>query len=175
MVRVVQSVHQCRERRTRCSLCVLFSWNVKNKCVLEISVQSVDAALAAERGGANRIELCQNLEVGGTTPRAELMRAAREQVRLPIFVMIRPREGNFLYADGEIRQMKSAIEAAKDAEMDGVVLGVLKEDRRVDIERTRELVEFARPLPTTYHRAFDECADLRDELEAVIETGRSES
>lgn len=145
--------------------------NVENKILLEISVQTVEAALAAERGGANRIELCENLEVGGTTPGVHLMRAVRGQVRLPIFAMIRPREGDFVYMNGEFAEMKSAIRIAKESRMDGVVLGVLKKDRRVDVERTRELVELARPLPTTYHRAFDESADLREALEDVIQTG----
>lgn len=147
------------------------SKKVKNEFLLEISVQSSEAALAAERGGADRIELCDNLAVGGITPGVNLMRAVREQVRLPIFAMIRPRGGDFVYTDSEFAEMKHAIRVAKESGMDGVVLGVLKEDRRVDVERTRELVELARPLPVTYHRAFDECADLRHALENVIQTG----
>lgn len=144
---------------------------MKNEVLLEISVQSAEAALSAERGGADRIELCDNLAVGGITPGVDLMRSARRQVRLPIFAMIRPREGDFVYTDGEFAEMKRSIRVAKESGMDGVVLGVLKEDRRVDVERTRELVELARPLPVTYHRGFDECVDLRRALEDVIQTG----
>ena len=144
---------------------------MKNGLLLEISVQSAEAGLAAERGGADRIELCENLDVGGVTPSGALMRAVRKQVRLPIFVMIRPRGGNFAYSNDEFVEMKRAIGIAKESGMDGVVLGVLKEDSGVDVGRTRELVEIARPLPVTYHRAFDECADLRRGLEDVIQTG----
>lgn len=143
------------------------------KCILEISVESVEAAKAAERGGADRIELCGNLSVGGVTPSAELMHVTRAQVRIPIFVMIRPRAGDFVYSDAEFVLMKHSIVAAKESRMNGVVLGLLTEQRRVDVERTRALVEFAKPLPVTYHRAFDEARDLRQALEEVIKTGAS--
>ena len=85
--------------------------------------------------------------------------------------MIRPRGGHFVYTDAEFTEMKRAIPSAKESEMDGVVLGILKKDRSVDIERTSELVELARPLPVTFHRAFDDTADLRQALEDVIQTG----
>jgi copper homeostasis protein len=138
---------------------------------LEISVESVEAAMAAERGGASRIELCGNLREGGTTPSIELMRAVRERVRLPIFSMVRPRGGNFLYDDAEFEAMRRDLDTAKEFRMDGVVLGVLDAKGRVDIARTKELVGRARPLPVTFHRAFDECVDLRRALEDVIRTG----
>jgi copper homeostasis protein len=139
--------------------------------ILEISVESVEAALAAERGGAQRIELCSNAAEGGTTPSAELLRAARERVRLPIFAMIRPRGGDFVYSTDEFAVMQSEIDAAKHFRADGVVLGLLTAERRVDIQRTRELVERAAPLPVTFHRAFDDAANLRESLEDVIKTG----
>jgi copper homeostasis protein len=139
--------------------------------LLEISVETLEAALAAERGGADRIELCGNLSVGGVTPDAKLLRAVRAQVRIPIFSMVRPRAGDFLYSKDEFEEMKRAISAAKDSGMDGVVLGILTEKRRVDSERTRQLVEFAKPLPVTFHRAFDEAADLQEALEDVIQSG----
>jgi copper homeostasis protein len=144
---------------------------LSRKCLLEISVETLEAALAAERGGADRIELCGNLSVGGVTPDAELLRAVRAQVRIPIFSMVRPRAGNFVYSCAELTEMKQAICAAKESGMDGVVVGVLTKDNRVDVERMRELVEFAKPLPVTYHRAFDEAADLHQALEDVIQTG----
>jgi copper homeostasis protein len=139
--------------------------------LLEIPVETMEAALAAERGGADRIELCANLDAGGTTPTAEMMRAAREQIQLPIFVMVRPRQGDFVYTDDEFAAMKRAIEFTKDSGMDGVVLGLLKEDFQVDVRRTRALVELARPMPVTFHRAFDECRDLEQALEDVVKTG----
>jgi copper homeostasis protein len=144
---------------------------VQNPPLLEISVETVGAAVAAERGGADRIELCHELAVGGLTPGAQLMRATREQVRLPIFAMIRPRGGNFVYCDAEFDSMRNDIAAAKRHGMNGMVLGILKQDRRVDVERTRELVELARPLAVTFHRAFDESVDLHESLEDVIKTG----
>jgi copper homeostasis protein len=139
---------------------------------LEISVESVDAAVAAERGGADRIELCSNLKVGGTTPERELLRAVRERVRVPIFSMVRPRGGDFFFSEAEFAAMEQDIDAAKDAGMDGVVLGLLTNDGRIDIAKTKQLVELARPLPVTFHRAFDASSgDLRGALEDVIETG----
>jgi copper homeostasis protein len=144
---------------------------MNRKCLLEISVQNVEAALAAERGGADRIELCENLSVGGVTPGTHLISASRAQVRVPIFVMIRPRAGDFVYSTAELTEMKRSIVGAKESGMDGVVLGVLSEEHRVDIERARELVELAKPLPVTFHRAFDEAVDLPQALEAVIQAG----
>jgi copper homeostasis protein len=140
------------------------------KYMLEISVETVEAAVAAERGGANRIELCGDLSVGGLTPSADLMGAVREQLHIPIFAMIRPRGGDFVYSTAEFVAMKSSIGSAKKLRMDGVVLGILQRNQRVDVHRTRELVELAQPLPTTFHRAFDESADLRQGLENVIQT-----
>ena len=144
---------------------------MNRKCLLEISVETLEGALAAERGGADRIELCADLSLGGVTPGADLLRAVRAQVRIPIFSMVRPRAGDFIYSTAEFTEMKRAIADAKESGMDGVVLGVLTKNHRVDIERTRELGELARPLPVTYHRAFDEIADLHQALEEVIQTG----
>jgi copper homeostasis protein len=144
---------------------------MQSRFLLEISVESVDAAMAAERGGAQRIELCSNAREGGTTPSRELMRAMRERVTLPIFSMVRPRAGSFVYTVKEFGAMRREIEAAKEFRMDGVVLGLLDADGEVDIARTKQLVELARPLPITFHRAFDECVDLRVSLEDVIKTG----
>lgn len=140
------------------------------KCLLEISVESLEAAMAAERGGADRIELCGDLSVGGITPSTELLRAVRARVRIPIFSMVRPRAGDFVYSSAEFAEMKHSIATAKECGMDGVVIGVLTKDRRVDVARTRELVELAKPLPTTFHRAFDEAADLHQALDDVIAT-----
>src|SRR5215470_1998400 len=141
------------------------------KYLLEISVDGVEKAVAAERGGAGRIELCADLSVGGLTPSRELLRGVRERVHIPIYSMIRPRAGNFIYSDSEFSEMERSIAVAGECGMDGVVLGILKKNHRVDMARTRRLVDLARPLPVTLHRAFDETPDLKRALEAVIQTG----
>jgi copper homeostasis protein len=139
--------------------------------LLEICVETLDAAMAAERGGADRIELCENLQVGGVSPSADLMRAVRSQVHIPVFAMIRPRAGDFYYSEMEFKQMARDLAIAKGLGMDGVVLGLLGTDHRVDVRRTRTLADLARPLPVTFHRAFDETPNLRQALEDVIATG----
>jgi copper homeostasis protein len=127
--------------------------------------------MAAERAGADRIELCTDLDCGGVTPSIRLMKAARERLRIPIHVLIRPRVGDFVYSAPEFASMLHAIEEAKELQMDGIVLGILDRSSRVDVARTRQLVEAAHPLPVTFHRAFDETSGWQDSLEAVIQTG----
>lgn len=138
--------------------------------LLEISVETAEAAVAAERGGAQRIELCTQLRLGGLTPGEELMRTVRKSVSVPIFAMIRPRAGDFVYSPEELAQMLRDIATSQRRGMDGIVLGVLTANRQVDVNRTRELVMAARPLPVTFHRAFDDVADLDAALEDVIAT-----
>jgi copper homeostasis protein len=144
---------------------------MKPKPLLEISVETLGAAQAAERAGADRIELCGDLSVGGITPSVALLSAVREQIHLPIFSMVRPRAGDFVYSATEFDSMKADIATAKSLGMNGVVLGILTNDLHVDIERTRRLVELADPLPVTFHRAFDDCRDPFQSLEDVIATG----
>jgi copper homeostasis protein len=144
---------------------------MKNPFVLEVCVESLERATAAESGGAHRIELCADLAGGGTTPSAGLMQSVREHVRLPIHVMIRPRTGGFCYSNFELEVMRNDIQVAKNFKMDGIVLGILREDASVDVERTKMLVEFAHPLPVTFHRAFDLAENRATALEDVIETG----
>jgi copper homeostasis protein len=144
---------------------------MNRKCLLEISVETLEAALAAERGGADRIELCGDLSLGGVTPGTDLVRTVRALVGIPVFAMIRPRAGDFVYSITEFAAMKRSAVGAKESAMDGLVLGLLTKDHRVDVGRTRELVELAKPLPVTYHRAFDESADLHQALEDVIQSG----
>src|SRR5215813_1609528 len=122
-----------------------------NTPLLEISVESLASAIAAERGGANRIELCAYLAVGGVTPSEQLMRDTRAAVKLPIFAMIRPRDESFVYSASELAQMRSEIALAKSCGMDGIVLGILHRDNTINVEQARKLVELARPLPVTFH------------------------
>ncbi len=146
---------------------------MSNRFVLEICVESVDHAVAAERGGADRIELCSDLSSGGITPSAGLMQTARRQVRIPIHALIRPRPGDFCYSDYELEIMRSDILAAKQFGMDGMVLGILQENTRVDVDRTKALVKLAHPLPVTFHRAFDASEHLETALDDVMQTGAS--
>ncbi len=139
--------------------------------VVEICVESVAAAVAAQSGGAHRIELCCDLPVGGLTPSDELMRQTREHVSAPIYAMIRPRAGDYCYSDSEFKLMEQQIDRAKSLNMDGVVLGILTDRAKVDVHKTRRLVQLAHPLPVTFHRAFDEIADPLSALEDVICTG----
>jgi copper homeostasis protein len=139
--------------------------------IVEVCVDSLESATAAERGGARRVELCGNLAEGGVTPSAGLIATTRQKISIGLHVMIRPRAGDFCYTSDEFEVMRRDVLMAKQLGADGVVFGVLTEDANVDIERTRALVDLARPLNTTYHRAFDMSADLLLSLEYVAETG----
>ena len=139
--------------------------------VIEICVDSTASALAAERGGAHRIELCSSLAEGGTTPSAGLIENVRRQISIPLHVIIRPRGGDFSYTDDEFEIIKRDVLTAKHLGADGIVLGILKENGHVDTARTRCLVELARPLNMTFHRAFDMSVDLNQALEDVTKAG----
>src|SRR5882724_341691 len=144
---------------------------MQNGIVLEVCVESIDHAIAAERGGAHRIELCNDLTSEGITPSAGLMATARRHLKIPIYAMVRPRAGDFFYSEREVEVMERDIRTAKELGMDGVVLGLLDQQQLIDVPRTRHLVELAHPLPVTFHRAFDLCPDWELALEAIIQTG----
>ena len=142
-----------------------------SKVKLEICIDSVEGAVAAQEGGADRVELCDNLVEGGTTPSAGTIRLAREHIDIGLNVIIRPRGGDFLYSEIEFDVMKRDIEVAAEQDADGVVIGLLNSDGSVDTERARALVELARPLSVTFHRAFDVARDPTSALDALIGLG----
>ncbi|WP_025762643.1 copper homeostasis protein CutC [Dyadobacter tibetensis] len=138
---------------------------------IEICAYSLESCINAQEGGASRIELCAGLGEGGTTPSAGLIELVRQHIQIPIYVMIRPRGGDFVYDVFEEEIMRRDIALAKKLGADGVVLGLLMPDGQVDIARTKALVEYASPMKVTFHRAFDLTPDPLKALEAVISTG----
>ena len=138
---------------------------------IEVAVDSVVSATAAERGGAARLELCSNLLEGGVTPSAGLLAQVRARTSIPVVSIIRPRPSDFFYSEEECAVMRRDIDCAKNLGADGVVLGLLTPAGQVDMERTRELIDLARPLSITFHRAFDMSADLFRALEDICNLG----
>lgn len=138
---------------------------------LEICANSVASAIEAERGGASRVEFCQNLENGGTTPSYGQLKLVKERVNIGIHVLIRPRGGDFLYTEEEIQEMITDIQICKELGMDGVVIGILNADGTVDKDNTKRLIEAARPMHVTFHRAFDRVADALGALDDIIALG----
>ena len=138
---------------------------------IEICVDSVAGALVAERGGADRVELCDNLLEGGTTPSAGCIKLARRHLKIGLQVIIRPRGGDFLYNDHEMEVIREDIRVAKELGANGVVIGCLTAEGDIDRQRTGELIQLARPLNVTFHRAFDMCRDVRQGLEDLISLG----
>lgn len=141
--------------------------------LIEAAVETLESSLAAERAGADRIELCDNLDEGGTTPDGGLVAATVERIRLPVFVLIRPRAGDFVYSVNEFEVMIRDIELTRTMGIAGIVTGALDARGRVDVRRTRSLVKAAGGLPVTFHRAIDSAADLSVALDDVIEAGFS--
>src|SRR3954447_3679785 len=132
--------------------------------VVEICVQGIESALAAQAGGADRIELCEDLAIGGVTPSAGTIAVACRRLAIPVHVLIRPRGGDFTYTEAEYEVMRHDVEVAKSLGAAGVVIGLLDPARAIDRERTARLIEAARPLCITLHKAFDHAADSIEAL-----------
>ena len=138
---------------------------------IEIVVYNIESALQAQKGGADRIELCDNPGEGGTTPSAGVIEIVRKKLSIEVYVMIRPRGGDFLYSEEEFASMKHDIQVCKQLGVDGVVFGILKADGTIDKDKCTELINLARPLRVTCHRAFDVTRDPMQALEDCIEIG----
>ncbi len=139
--------------------------------ICEVCVDSLDGALVAQKAGAHRIELCGSLNEGGITPSAALVQQVKQQVDLPVHVLIRPRGGDFYYSSTEFETMLGDVVFAREQRVNGVVFGVLTLDGTVDVERTRELIEAAHPMSVTFHRACDMTRDLFETLDVLIHLG----
>jgi copper homeostasis protein len=138
---------------------------------IEIACFNPESAVIAQKNGANRVELCDEMIEGGTTPSPEAAIATRKELTIDMNVMIRPRGGNFVYTDAEFEQMKKEIKEYKKLKVDGFVFGILNEDNSINVAQNKELVTLANPLPCTFHRAFDVVNDVYNSLEIVIDCG----
>lgn len=144
---------------------------IRRRTLVEACVQTITSAEAAERAGADRIELCAALATGGVTPGAGVIRTVRARVGIPLQILIRPRTGNFVYREPEVEAMLAEIREARRAGADGVVLGALDHGGFIDRRATARLVDAAGPLPVTFHRAFDQVADQLAALETLVGLG----
>lgn len=139
--------------------------------IIEIATQDFLTTKAAVDGGANRIELCAALSEGGITPSYGMIKKCREAFAVPLFPIIRPRSGDFLYSEEEFDAMMNDVKLCKDLGCDGIVIGLLNKDGSLDVKRTAKLIHLAYPLDLTFHRAFDRCADPFKTMEELIELG----
>ena len=139
--------------------------------IIEVCAESYEYALKAEKAGADRIELCKDLNLDGLTPDYESAKKTIKQLNIPVFILIRPREGNFIFSDEEFELMKYDIIKFKEMGCKGIVSGVLNDDNTIDVERTKELVELSKPLEFTFHRAFDIVSKPFKEIENLIRLG----
>ncbi len=139
--------------------------------ILEVCANSYQSAINAEKAGAHRIELCSELSIGGVTPSYGLIEKVVNDLSIPVFVLIRPRSGIFVYSDSEFEIIKNDIKICKKLGVAGIVSGVLNSDNSVDIERTKELIELSQPLSFTFHRAFDCIPNPKETLEQLMDLG----
>ena len=140
---------------------------------IEIACFNLESALIAQKAGADRVELCADMLVGGTTPIIETIQQARKHLTIDLYVMIRPRGGNFVCSEAEFEQMKLEIETIKKLGVNGFVFGILNKDKTINIEQNKALLELAKPFPCTFHRAFDAISDYEKAVEDVISCGFS--
>ena len=141
------------------------------KNILEICVFNIATAIAAEKAGADRLELCENYANGGTTPSYGYLKTIREKISIPVFPMIRPRGGDYFHSDDEFSIIKKDVLLCKELGFEGVVFGLLKKDGSIDTNKTKQLIELAYPLEVTFHRAFDRCKNPLQALEEIINCG----
>ena len=139
--------------------------------IIEVCAESYEYSIKAEKAGADRIELCKDLLLDGLTPDYESAKRTIDTLDIPVFILIRPRAGDFIYSDEEFELMKQDILKFKKMGCKGIVSGVLNDDNSIDIKRTKELVELSRPLDFTFHRAFDVVSDPLNEIENLIKIG----
>lgn len=139
--------------------------------IVEVCTNSLISAINAENAGANRIELCTTLEVGGITPSYGLLKIVKEQLKIPVHVLIRPHSGHFSYSTEAFEVMKNDLVLCKEMGCEGIVSGVLNKDYTIDIERTAELIDLATPMCFTFHRAFDWTPDPFLSIEQLIDLG----
>ena len=139
--------------------------------IIEVCAESYEYAIKAEKAGADRIELCKDLHLDGLTPNYKTAKKTIDNLNIPVFVLIRPREGDFAYSDEEFELMKKDIVKFKEMGCKGIVSGVLNRDNSIDLKRTKELVGLSKPLEFTFHRAFDVVSKPLNEIENLIELG----
>ena len=139
--------------------------------IIEVCTDSYEYAIKAEKAGADRIELCKDLHLDGLTPNYKTAKRTIDRLNIPVFILIRQREGDFTYSNEEFELMKQDIVKFKEMGCKGIVSGILHDDKTIDIERTKQLVELSRPLDFTFHRAFDMVTDPLKELEKLIQLG----
>lgn len=138
---------------------------------LEIACFNLESALIAQENGADRVELCVEMNLGGITPSLQLIKEARKKLSIDLYVMIRPRGGNFVYSEEEFKIMKNQISEIKKLNVNGFVFGILNSDNTINLVKNKELVELANPFPCTFHKAFDEVVNPFEALEELMECG----
>ena len=139
--------------------------------IVEVCANSYEYAIKAEKAGADRIELCKDLHLDGLTPDYEIAKKTINELNIPVFILIRPREGNFNYSNEEFELMKADIVKFKEMGCKGIVCGILNDDKTIDLNRTSELVKLSKPLEFTFHRAFDIVPNPIKEIKKLIELG----
>jgi len=138
---------------------------------LEVACFNEQSAIIAAKEGADRIELCEDYSLGGITPQLETLQAIKKESDIPVYTMIRPRGGDFVYTEKEFEMMKSHLLQLKEAGADGFVFGILTKDQKLDLDKNKELVEMTSGLPCTFHRAFDRIEYKQEALEEIISCG----